>query len=144
MLTMRDLEIRLATGRGPLRLAVEACKRFPGFSKSVFVNRSNQVLVEFGVFGGNEGTLRIQAEFSSGREALEQGLTAAGFEDMTAEEHVVVDAEWLPEFPDDCDLVESETLLREALSVRDPELFPSFHFAAIPDEYWGLAGVNFG
>lgn len=136
MFALTDLETRLAVGRSVLRLAVEPCERFPGFSRSVFVTRSNEVVVEFGWFGGDEGTLRITAAFPSRAEALQQGLMAAGREPATVERDVVIDPEWLPEFPDDADFVASAASLREAITIRDPELFPSAGYAVIEDSYW--------
>jgi hypothetical protein len=134
--TLTDLETRLAVGRSSLRLAAEASDRFPGFSRSVFVTRSHQVVIEFGLFGGDEGTLRIRAEFSTRLEALMQGLAAARREPESLERTVVVDPDWLPDCPNDADIATSEWSLRQALVVRDRELFPSASYAVVPDAYW--------
>jgi hypothetical protein len=134
--TFRDLEDRLAVTRLPLRLATDACDRFPGFSRTVFVTRSNRVVIEYGVLGGQEGTLRIWAEFSNRSAALTQGLIAANRDASSVQEDAVVDPDWLPRFPDDFDLEASESALRESLARRDEDLFPSDHYAPVEDGYW--------
>jgi hypothetical protein len=134
--TIRDLEDRLAVARAPLRLAIDACERFPGFSRTVFVTRSNRVVIEYGVLGGQEGTLRIWAEFSNRSDALMQGLLAANRDVSSVREEAVVDQDWLPQFPDDFDLETSEVMLSESLARRDVDLFPSDRYASFEDRYW--------
>jgi hypothetical protein len=141
--TYSDLEARLAVGRAPLRLAIDSCERFPGFSRSVFVTRSNRVVIEYAVLGGQEGTLRIWAEFSNRSDALKQGLLAAGRNVASVQRNVVIDPDWLPQFPDEFDLEHSEIALRESLVTRDPDLFPSELYAAIEDGYWVGPNANF-
>ena len=123
VLTEEDLRVRLAVGRGPVRLSVEACHEFPGFSRSVFVFRTGKVLIEFGVLGGVEGTLRLQAGFDGPDSALEEGVKATGRSVAELDSRAVVDPDWLPQFPEHFDLETSEIKLRGALaaprSVRD-------------------------